>query len=205
MAGWALAFLGVFGLLAVGLRGFVQYRRTGSTGIAGVSGEAGSAEWLGGVLFVVAWALLVLGALLDAWDALEPIGALDSDGVRAAGGGLFFGGLVTTLMAQYSMGDSWRIGVDEGERTELVTGGMFGVVRNPIYTGMFPAFAGVALLVPNPVSVVAFVLVVAGVEIQTRAVEEPYLIKVHGGAYESYAARVGRFFPGVGRIRPSAD
>ena len=55
------------------------------------------------------------------------------------------------------MGDSWRIGVEESDRTELVTGGVFGLVRNPIYTGMIPAFVGIALLVPNPVALAAFV------------------------------------------------
>ena len=98
------------------------------------------------------------------------------------------------------MGDSWRIGVQESDRTQLVTGGVFGLVRNPIYTGMIPAFVGVALLVPNPVALAAVVTVVAGLEIQTRMVEEPYLLKVHGLAYAEYAARVGRFVPGIGRM-----
>ena len=200
MAGWALGFLGVFGVLAVGLRAFVQYRRTGSPGVTGVSGAPGSTEWLGGVLFALAWALLVAGALLAAMDVLDPIGGLDSDGVRVAGVALFWVGLLATLFAQYAMGDSWRIGVEESDRTELVTDGVFGLVRNPIYTGMIPAFAGIALLVPNPLAVAAFALVVIGLEIQTRLVEEPHLLKVHGSAYAQYAARVGRFVPGFGRI-----
>ena len=40
------------------------------------------------------------------------------------------------------MGRSWRIGVEEGERTDLVTGGPFAIVRNPIYASMLPAFLG---------------------------------------------------------------
>jgi hypothetical protein len=32
-----------------------------------------------------------------------------------------------------------------------------------------------------------------------RCVEEPYLIRVHGDAYRSYARAVGRFLPGIGR------
>jgi protein-S-isoprenylcysteine O-methyltransferase Ste14 len=40
----------------------------------------------------------------------------------------------------------------------------------------------------------------AGLEIQVRLVEEPYLIRVHGDAYRTYAARTGRFVPGVGRL-----
>jgi protein-S-isoprenylcysteine O-methyltransferase Ste14 len=33
-----------------------------------------------------------------------------------------------------------------------------------------------------------------------RAVEAPYLLRVHGPAYAAYAARTGRFLPGVGRL-----
>jgi len=199
MAGWALAFLGVYGVLAVGLRAFVQYRRTGSPGISGVSGAAGSAEWWGGVLFVLAWVLLTAAAVL-ASETLEPIDALDTDLVQGVGVALFWTGLAATLFAQFAMGDSWRIGVQESDRTQLVTGGVFGLVRNPIYSGMIPAFVGVALLVPNPLALVAVGTVVAGLEIQTRMVEEPYLLKVHGLAYAEYAARVGRFVPGIGRM-----
>jgi protein-S-isoprenylcysteine O-methyltransferase Ste14 len=36
-------------------------------------------------------------------------------------------------------------------------------------------------------------------EIQVRFVEEPYLERVHGDAYRRYAARTGRFLPGIGR------
>jgi protein-S-isoprenylcysteine O-methyltransferase Ste14 len=200
MAGWALAFLGIFGVLAVGLRAFVQYRRTGSPGVTGISGAPGSTEWWGGVLFVVGWTLLVLAAALGSTETLEPIGALDTDLVGGAGVALFWTGLLATLFAQYAMGDSWRIGVEESDRTELVTGGVFGVVRNPIYTGMIPAVIGIALMVPNAMAVAAVVTVVVGLEIQTRLVEEPHLLKVHGLAYAEYAARVGRFLPGVGRL-----
>ena len=200
MAGLALAFLVIFGIVAVGVRAYVQYRRTGSPGVSGISGAPGSAEWWGGVLFVLAWVLLPAAAVLASNDSLEPIDALDANLVQGIGIALFWAGLAATLFAQYAMGDSWRIGVEESDRTQLVTGGVFGLVRNPIYSGMIPAFLGVVLMVPNPLAVGAFVLLVAGLEIQTRLVEEPHLLKVHGLAYAEYAARVGRFVPGIGRI-----
>lgn len=46
---------------------------------------------------------LVLGGLapvLDLVGVLDPVGALDEEVVQAAGGGMFFGGLVGTLLAQ---------------------------------------------------------------------------------------------------------
>ncbi|NLT06686.1 MAG: isoprenylcysteine carboxylmethyltransferase family protein [Solirubrobacterales bacterium] len=201
MAGWALLFLGVYLLLCFGARTMVHQARTGSTGFKGISGAPGSAEWVGGVLFAVALALGVAAPLLDLAGVLGPLPLLDAEVVQAAGGGLFFGGLVSTVVAQAAMGDSWRIGVDHAERTELVTDGPFAYVRNPIFAGMIPATLGIALLVGNVVAVVAVVLLVVALEIQTRRVEEPYLLSTHGRAYARYAARVGRFFPGVGRLR----
>jgi protein-S-isoprenylcysteine O-methyltransferase Ste14 len=201
MAAWALGFLVAYGLLALGLRTAVQLRRTGSSGFKGVSGRPGSAEWWAGVLFVIAVAGGVAAPVADLTGALEPISALDTDLLHAAGGGIFAGGFATTLLAQYSMGDSWRIGVDQGERTELVTGGPFATVRNPIFAGMILAWLGLALLVANAIALVALACMVAAIELQVRLVEEPYLLEAHGDAYRDYARRAGRFVPGVGRIR----
>ena len=46
-------------------------------------------------------------------------------------------GIAATVYAQVDMGDSWRIGVDPSETTTLVRTGVFGIVRNPIFTAMF--------------------------------------------------------------------
>ena len=93
------------------------------------------------------------------------------------------------------MGDSWRVGVDPEERTELVTGGPFELVRNPIYSAMLPTVFGLVLMVPSVLAIAAFVALVVALELQVRLVEEPYLLQVHGDAYADYAARVGRFVP----------
>jgi protein-S-isoprenylcysteine O-methyltransferase Ste14 len=99
------------------------------------------------------------------------------------------------------MGESWRIGIDEGERTTLVTDGPFALVRNPIFAAMIPATLGLLLMVPNVVAAAGLVALTVALQLQTRVVEEPYLLRAHGDPYAQYAARVGRFIPGVGRIR----
>ena len=109
-------------------------------------------------------------------------------------------GLAATLYAQLAMGESWRVGVDESERTDLVTAGPFAVVRNPIFAAMIPTSLGLTLMVPNVVAFIGFAALVLALEIQVRLVEEPYLRAAHGQAYTSYAARTGRFAPGVGRM-----
>src|SRR5687768_2998394 len=150
-----------------------------------------------GVLLAIATG--VVAATLDADETLEPLGLLDSDAVRVAGIAVFAGGMAATLYAQLAMGASWRVGVDATERTSLVTDGPFAVVRNPIFTAMFLASLGLALLVGNLVALAGFVALVASVEAQVRLVEEPYLLRVHGESYREYAGRVGRFVPGLGR------
>ena len=65
---------------------------------------------------------------------------------------------------------------------------------------MIVAATGLAMMVPSPVSIAATVLLVVAVELQVRFVEEPHLSRLHGDGYRSYASRVGRLVPGVGRI-----
>jgi len=65
---------------------------------------------------------------------------------------------------------------------------------------MVIAWTGLALMVPSPLSIAAPVLVAIGLEIQVRAVEEPYLLRLHGDSFRAYASRVGRFVPGLGRL-----
>ena len=98
------------------------------------------------------------------------------------------------------MGDSWRIGVDPSETTTLVRQGVFGIVRNPIFSAMIAFGLGIALVTPNVVAIVGFVLLVLTIEVQVRVVEETYLATKHGDSFRDYTFAVGRFVPGVGRV-----
>jgi protein-S-isoprenylcysteine O-methyltransferase Ste14 len=190
-----------FAVIALGGRILLQLARTGSTGISGISGSVGSVEWLGGALFALSLVAGGIAPLLEVEGAVEPVAALDSPLVHVAGIVLYAAGLAICVAAQLAMGASWRIGVDEAESTELVTGGPFAIVRNPIYSGVIPLVAGLTLLAPNAVALAAFAALIAALEIQVRLVEEPHLLRAHDPAYREYAGRVGRFVPGVGLIR----
>ena len=185
-----------------GVRSWVQHRRTGSTGFRGISGTPREAGWWGGVLFIAAIVLGLAGPLLAV------TGSVPADPhpvVAIVGLVLALAGFAATLAGQAGMGASWRIGVDPAERTSLVTTGVFGHVRNPIFTAMVLAQFGMLLLVPTWISAAALVALVVAVQLQVRAIEEPYLRLTHGDAYAAYASRTGRFVPGVGRIHPSGQ
>ena len=203
-AAWA-AVLGfvAFTLLAFGLRSLVHYRRTGSTGFVGLAGRPGSAEWWGGVLFALALVAAVAAPLLQLVGAVSAAAPLVRPAAQWAGGLLYLAGVAGTLWAQFAMGESWRIGVDPAARTALVAAGPFRWVRNPIFSAMSLATVGLALLVPNAVSLLAVAALAVGLEIQVRLVEEPYLTRVHGEQYRRYAASAGRFLPGLGRLQES--
>jgi protein-S-isoprenylcysteine O-methyltransferase Ste14 len=196
----ALVLFVVFAVLGFGWRSWEQRRRTGSTGFRGISGDLGSTEWFAGVGFVAALVAAVVAPVLQWVEVVSPVGVLHAPWIQALGVMIAVLGIFATVYAQLDMGDSWRIGVDPNETTTLVRTGVFGWMRNPIFTAMITFGFGIALVTPNLVAIAGFLLLVATIELQVRVVEEPYLLTVHGDAYRDYLANVGRFVPGAGRI-----
>jgi protein-S-isoprenylcysteine O-methyltransferase Ste14 len=133
MATVALVLYAVWAGTAFGLRMIIQLRRTGDTGFRGQAPRPGSAEWWARLLFVAALGLGV-AAPVAARTGLDTFDVLDTSAFAVVGVALAALGIAGTLWAQLAMGDSWRIGVEKTERTDLVIGGLFGLVRNPIFT-----------------------------------------------------------------------
>lgn len=201
----ALVLLVAFAVLGFGWRTVVQVRRHGDTGWrfdrTGLDRVVGPLLVLAVLIMAVAPVVALVAG--NPWApagirALAEGGAL-ATAAGAAGALLVVVGGVLTVVAQLQMGASWRIGVQAGEHTALVTGGLFARVRNPIFTGMGGVVVGTALLVPNVVALAGAALTLATLQVQVRLVEEPHLLAVHGEAYRRWAAGAGRFLPGLGR------
>ncbi len=189
----ALVLFLVFTMVGFGWRTVVQVRRHGDSGWrfsrSGLDRAVGPALALG---FLLVGAAPVVALVGDAPTA---------GGVAAAAVGtvLAVGAGVLTVVAQVQMGASWRIGVEAGERTDLVTDGLFARVRNPIFSGMLAFVVGLALLVPNLPAVLGALVAAVTIQAHVRLVEEPNLLAVHGDAYRRWADGTGRFLPGLGR------
>ena len=104
------------------------------------------------------------------------------------------------IASQTVMGREWRIGVADDQGTGLVAEGPFRLVRNPIYSGMLVGFGSIVLTDANVLALAGYLTFVIGIQLQVRAVEEPYLRRAHGSEFIAYAKSVGRFVPGVGRL-----
>jgi protein-S-isoprenylcysteine O-methyltransferase Ste14 len=196
----AIWLLIAFGVLAFGVRIAIQVRRTGKTGLIGLREGAGPVDWLSGILFIGAMGIGVASPILVLGDHLDTIDALDVDALHAIGIVMAVTGGLAVFGAQLGMGESWRIGVSDEERTDLVTAGWFSICRNPIYTSMVIGWSGLALMVPTWLGFAAVVTIAVGLELQVRFVEEPYLMRTHGELYRAYASGVGRFAPGIGKL-----
>ncbi|PXX10255.1 methyltransferase family protein [Mycolicibacterium moriokaense] len=201
MAAVALALYIGFGVLALGWRCWMQWRRTGSTGYRGISRRLGLVGLVGGIGFIVAMVGGLAAPVLQLLGAVAPLQILEYRWVNAAGFALAVCGLAATEHAQRDMGESWRVGVDINEATTLVRTGMFKLIRNPIFAAMLVFMLGETLLAPNPVAIAVFAIFLAAIEVSVRSIEEPYLLGIHGDKYRDYTASVGRFVPGFGLTR----
>ena len=121
-----------------------------------------------------------------------PIVWLERSWLIWSGVALLLLSLIWTVLAQAQMGESWRIGIDEEHRTPLVTSGVFGWSRNPIFVGMKITLLGLFLIIPNALTLLAFVMGVVLIQIQVR-LEEDFLVKNHGVEYEQYRRQVRRW------------
>jgi len=200
MAVAAFALYVLFAVLAFGWRAWVQFKQTGDCGFRGLSGPLLSVAGLASLLIVAGGVAGFLAPLTAHLAEIHGVAAALPSSVRALGLVLMTIGAVVTLVAQIEMGASWRVGVDPGERTELVTTGLFAWVRNPIYTAMLTALFGLVLAMPNALAALAFVVCLVGLELHVRRVEEPHLLRQHSERFRAYARDVGRFVPGVGRV-----
>lgn len=194
-----LALVVVWILLVAGVRGYLQYRRTGEPAIR-FTDRRGSPQWWSRVISSVGLVLAIAAPLADLV-GLPRIAAVDGPFFFAIGLVLYAAGIAITIRSQAAMGASWRADVDPAARTELVTTGPFRIVRNPTLAGAGITAVGLLLIVPNLVAVAMLLAFLLAMNIQVRLVEEPYLLRVHGEEYRRYAARTGRFVPGLGRLR----
>jgi protein-S-isoprenylcysteine O-methyltransferase Ste14 len=202
----SLPLIGLLLLVAIVFwRRWLHRRRYGASGIwLFRSGSAGLKlrDAAAVALVVLAFGQAVVAA---GWLQALPLSQADREASAAirhtAGAVLLFVALVLLVIAQLNLGASWRVGIEEGARPGLITGGLYRWSRNPIFLALLVFLAGYTLLLPTLLSALMLAGAYLGVR-QQIAAEEAYLAQTYGAEFREYARRVGRLIPGIGKLDP---
>ncbi len=119
-------------------------------------------------------------------------------GIRCLGVVLAVIGDVVFVISVLTMRDSWRAGVAENDKTELVTDGIYQYSRNPAFLGFDLVYIGILLMFYNTVLFEITLLVILLLHLQIVNVEEDFLIATFGQEYVDYRKKVRRY---LGRKR----
>jgi protein-S-isoprenylcysteine O-methyltransferase Ste14 len=88
---------------------------------------------------------------------------------------------------------------------QLVVGGLYRYVRNPMYLAVTAAIVGQALLLGQPVLLRYAAVVLIGFAAFVRWYEEPTLRRRYGAQYEAYRSAVPGWWPRLHAWRPEGD
>jgi protein-S-isoprenylcysteine O-methyltransferase Ste14 len=140
---------------------------------------------------------LLLGAVADrrlpVSDAVQDKGTVRwvvGSSLILAGLGLFVTGIANFSAA------ATPVPTNEPSRA-LVTTGIHGWTRNPIYLGMFLVYGGIGIAARSPWTLVLGLPLAVTIRCGVVAREERYLARRFGDAYRDYTARVPRWLPGT--------
>ncbi len=109
--------------------------------------------------------------------------------------GAFVGiiGVIVFIISVLTMQDSWRAGVSKAEKTELVTGGIYQISRNPAFLGFDLVYIGMVMMFFNWGLLVTSIFAVVMLHLQIVNVEEDFLMEVFGEEYLEYKEKVCRY------------
>lgn len=95
------------------------------------------------------------------------------------------------------LGTNWSITLEVREGHRLVTEGVYGRVRHPMYTALLLYSAGMALVLPNALAGPAYLAAMALITACRLGPEERMMEEDFGEEYRAYRARTKRLVPGL--------
>jgi protein-S-isoprenylcysteine O-methyltransferase Ste14 len=101
-------------------------------------------------------------------------------------------GFVMMVMAHQQMGEAWRMGIDEGQKTILVSRGLYSISRNPIYVALLLQAFGLVLLLKSIIALVLLFILILNVR-GIISQEELFLERHFGISYKKYKELVRRY------------
>ncbi|MDE6168227.1 MAG: isoprenylcysteine carboxylmethyltransferase family protein, partial [Acetatifactor sp.] len=95
------------------------------------------------------------------------------------------------------MRDSWRAGIAENDKTEIITNGIYSISRNPAFLAFDCVYIGLLLMFFHWVLLIFTIFAITMLHLQILQ-EEAFLTKAFGGEYINYQSKVCRY---LGRKR----
>jgi protein-S-isoprenylcysteine O-methyltransferase Ste14 len=153
--------------------------------------------WIVWVPLVIAWMLLPYVAARSSsppWQLPAFAGETPMLLLRWAAAGVGLACLGLSIHCWRRMGRNWRMAVAPDQQTELVTTGLYALVRHPIYALSVLLMVCTLVVTPTPpVGVMAAVHI--SLMLAKARNEERFLAERHGAVYRRYMQRTGRFVP----------
>ncbi|MDE7286614.1 MAG: isoprenylcysteine carboxylmethyltransferase family protein [Lachnospiraceae bacterium] len=103
-------------------------------------------------------------------------------------------GDVIFVISVLTMRDSWRAGVSETDKTELVTSGIYKFSRNPAFLGFDLVYIGILLMFFNWILFILSIFAIVMFHLQIINVEESFLAAAFGEEYLEYKKKVNRYW-----------
>ncbi len=144
------------------------------------------------VLWMVEVVLHALHSRYDFFPQPLPLAFLNTPPVKMVGAVLVGLGLITFVLAFLSFGNSWRIGIDRQKPGTLVTKGIFGITRNPIYLAFNLLSVGMFLINGTWFFLIFALLAAVACHFQILR-EEKFLKRQYGQDFEAYRKRTPRY------------
>ena len=179
----------------------MSFRKAIKTGKWGAIRPRHAADrWLmrGWSIMIVFWNAFPVVALRKdepPWGPFEAAFEMPMLGIRWGSGVLVLLCLIVTCYCWYLMGKNWSVAiVKEDEDQQLVTTGLFGIVRHPIYAlSALMVFMTAVTCASFPMAIIAVIHIVL-LNIKAKR-EEQALIGVFGDEYRVYMKHTGGFVP----------
>jgi protein-S-isoprenylcysteine O-methyltransferase Ste14 len=145
------------------------------------------------LLFTITIIIAISSLLSDYLNQLFiPITFLSNDYIIFIGMFLLCLNLIISLLALIQMRDSWRVGIKEDDKTELINSGIFRITRNPYFLSYIILFLAYILLIANVLIIISSLISVISIHKMIMK-EEKYLEALHGSKYLDYKKSVPRY------------
>jgi protein-S-isoprenylcysteine O-methyltransferase Ste14 len=145
---------------------------------------------------IPAFCIFAAGLAICGWDFVRRFQGVEwtPSWVAVVGALMVVTGIANNIVCQVTMGRSYSAFLVTREDHQLITRGMYGYVRHPIYLGVICVITGIALFTTSLLGLIVLWGVIPFFLRRIR-LEERMLVEEFGPEYEAYRERTKKLVP----------